>query len=72
MLYIHVELRTVGKLRVVSNVRAALTSFVDTSGHCGYAKMKAIGAVSLMHILMQNVNVQPFIVEGGFADGCLK
>ena len=72
MLYIHVELYTVGKLHVVCNVRAALTSFVDTSGHCGYAKMKFIGAVSLMYVFMQNVDVQPFVVEGGFADRCLK
>ena len=34
--------------------------------------MNFIGAVSLMYVLIQKVGVQPFLVEGGVADRCLK
>jgi hypothetical protein len=35
-------------------------------------KLKSIGAVPLMNIFIQNVGIQPFLAEQGFADGCLK
>ena len=73
MLYIYVELSTtVRKLNVVRDVRTALTCFADTSNHLCLAELMSISAVSLMYIFVQIVGMQPFLVEGGFADGCLK
>ena len=75
LLDVHVELRSISAMfYVVSNVGATLTSFVDASCHCGYAKTKSIvGAVSFMYVLVQRLDVQPFVVEGRvFTDCSLK
>jgi hypothetical protein len=53
-------------------VGAVSICLVYASHHCNQGKLNSIRAVPLMHIFMQNHGIQPFLVEHGFADGCLK
>jgi hypothetical protein len=72
MLDVHVQLCSIGSLNVVGIIGAVLICLVHASHHCNQGKLKSIGAVPLMYIVMQNHGIQPFLVERGFADGCLK
>ena len=65
MLDVHVQLCSIESLNLVGTLWPVLICLVYASYHCNQGKLKIIGAVLLMYILMQNRGIQPFLVGQG-------
>ena len=62
MLDVHVQFCSIGSLHIVGIIGAVLICLVCASSHhCKQGKLKAIGAVPLMYLFVQNHNIQPFL-----------